>query len=289
MRKFFYLLMMALPMFVLACKPVDDGGNGGNGDKEERPNTVARGTEVKPVRATFYDEGDYETTLYLTTGDIDYALELEDVTWFLGINLSNDLLDGKSHSLESLDESSQFTFCMIDNFFTDKSVAIAVGRMGDATGSFTISKGENYNYDVKFEITVAGTLYKADFLGEFISVEVAPEVKTNYFLCNGTEYEITEAALNKKEEVWGVAFANSSHQSLTLKAPARFFENGGIYGFSQSADFVVIYDGRTYSKSNGDSGTLEVSYSASDNALTLDFFNNDNLKFNFTGVAVVEE
>ena len=292
MRRFFYFLMMVLPVFVLACSPVDDGGNGGNGgngDEEKRAKTVARGTEVKPVRAAFYDEGDFMTTLYLTPGDIDYALELEDATWFFGINLSNDLLDGKSHSLESLDESSQFAFCMIDNFYTDKSFTIAVGRMGDATGHFTISKGENYNYDVKLEITVAGTLYKADFVGEFISVEVAPEVKTNYFLCNGTEYEITEATLNKKEEVWGVAFANSSRQSLILKAPARFFENGGIYGFSQSADFVVIYDGRTYSKANGDNGTLELAYNASDNTLTLDFFNNNNLQFNFTGVAAVEE
>ncbi|MBR4849935.1 MAG: hypothetical protein IKV09_03295 [Alistipes sp.] len=291
MRRFFHFLMMALSMFVLACTPADNGGNGGNGgngDEEKRANTVTRDSEVKPVRAAFYDEGDFMTTLYLTPGDIDYALELEDATWFLGINLSNDLLDGKSHSLESLGESSQFIFGMTDNFHTDKSFAISIGRMGDATGFFAIGKDENHSYDVKLEITVDGILYKADFVGEFTSVDVAPEVKTNYFICNGTEYEITEATLSKQDEaVWGVAFANSSRQALILKAPARFFENGGIYGFSQSADFVVIYDGRTYSKANGDNGTLELAYNASDNTLTLDFFNNNNLQFNFTGA--VEE
>ena len=74
-----------------------------------------------------------------------------------------------------------------------------------------------------------------------------------------------------------------------LNAPKEFFncgENGR--GFSQSKEFTVEYDGRVYSKANGDSGTIASTYDEATHSLALDFFNNSDVKFNYTGQVTIK-
>ena len=76
---------------------------------------------------------------------------------------------------------------------------------------------------------------------------------------------------------------------MVLNAPKEFFNSGdGGRGFSQSADFTVEYDGTVYSKANGYSGTIISTYDEATHNLALDFFNNSDVKFNYTGVVEVK-
>ena len=246
-------------------------------------NIIARGDEEKPLRAAFYDEGDYSTTLYFTPAGVEYFDELEDATWYMYIGISNALIDGKAHSIAELGGTSSFEFGVIDNLNDMKSVEIMEGYLRGATGSFRISKTADATYNATININLLDVQYVVDFDGECISVDYAPAKKMNYLIYKGAEYAISAATIEKGESVWVVTLENSSNENLVLSAPARFFD-GGIFGFSQSADFTVTYGSTIYSKANGYNGTLEVSYSASSGDLMLHFFNNSELEFDFTGV-----
>jgi hypothetical protein len=128
-----------------------------------------------------------------------------------------------------------------------------------------------------------------EFEGECISVDYAPEKKINFFDYKGSECQTLSATLTKGESVWSVEVALSNGKSVVLNAPQEFFNTGdGGRGFSQSKDFTVEYDGTVYSKANGHSGTIISAYDAATNNLVLDFFNNSDVKFNYTGVVEVK-
>ena len=135
---------------------------------------------------------------------------------------------------------------------------------------------------------VADVAYKANFEGECTSEHKQQEVKTNYFIYNGTEYAATGATLTKGESVWSVEVVASNGMSVTLNAPQSFFVQGGTYGFSQSQFFTVVCEGVTYSKANGSSGTVTLQYDDQNKAITIDFTNYGNLQFNYSGSVAVE-
>lgn len=252
-------------------------------------NTISRDSEIKPLRAAFYDEGDYSTTLYFTPAGAEYYGELDKVSWYMYIGISNLLLDGKAHSLAELDGTSSFEFGVIDNVSSMKSTEIMAGFLRGATGEFTISKSATATYKAKINITIQGVAYTASFDGECISVDYAPAKPTNFFTYKDTEYTVSSAVLTQGESVWSVEIATSSGKSVVLNAPKEFFNSGdGGRGFSQSADFTVEYDGTIYSKANGYSGTMISSYTEATQNLALDFFNNSEVKFNYTGVVEVK-
>ncbi len=252
-------------------------------------NIIARGIEEKPLRAAFYDEGDYSTTLYFTPAGVEYFDELENVTWYIYLGVSNQLIDGKAHSLADMDGTSSFEFGVIDNVSSSKTVEIMAGYLRGATGNFTISKTAEATYTASINIKLLGVQYVVEFDDECISVDYAPEKKTNFFDFKGTEYLITSATLTKGESVWSAEFATSSGKSVVLNAPQGFFNSGdGGRGFSQSKDFTVEYNGVVYSKAKGYSGTMISTYDEAIQSLALDFFNNSDVKFNYTGVVEVK-
>lgn len=252
-------------------------------------NTISRGEEKKPLRAAFYDEGDYSTTLYFTPAGAEYYGELEDVLWYMYIGISNQLIDGVPHSIADMGGTSSFEFGVIDNTSSSKSIEIMAGFLRGATGEFAISKTAAATYNANINITIQGVTYTASFEGECISVDYAPEKPTNFFTFKGTEYTVSSAVLTQGESVWSVEIATSSGKSVVLNAPKAFFNSGdGGRGFSQSADFTVEYDGTVYSKANGDSGTIISTFDEATLNLSLDFFNNSDVKFNYTGVVEVK-
>lgn len=252
-------------------------------------NTISRGDEYKPLRASFYDEGDYSTTLYFTPAGVDYYGELQKVSWYMYIGVSNKLIDGAPHSLADMDGTSSFEFGVIDNVSDAKSIEIMAGYLRGATGEITISKTAAATYNANINITIQGVTYTASFDGECISVDYAPEKPTNFFTFKGTEYTVSSAVLTQGESVWSVEIATSSGKSVVLNAPKEFFNSGdGGRGFSQSTDFTVEYDGTVYSKANGYSGTIISTYDEATRNLALDFFNNSDVKFNYTGVVEVK-
>ena len=252
-------------------------------------NTISRGDEYKPLRAAFYDEGDYSTTLYFTPAGAEYYGELGSVSWYMYIGMSNLLLDGKAHSLAELGGTSSFEFGVIDNVSDMNSTEIMAGFLRGATGEFSISKTAVATYKADINITIQGVTYTASFEDECISVDYAPEKPTNFFNYKGTEHTALSATLTQGDEVWSVEIATSSGKSVVLNAPKAFFNSGdGGRGFSQSANFTVEYDGTVYSKANGYSGTIISAYDEATQHLALDFFNNSDVKFNYTGTVEVK-
>ena len=252
-------------------------------------NVITRGDETKPLRAAFYDEGDFATTLYFTPAGLDYFEEIEDASWYIYLGVSNKLVDGKSHSLADMGGTSMFEFGVIDNLSSSKSVEIMAGYLRGATGDFTIAKTADATYDVSINVKLLGVQYVVKFAGKSLSVDYAPEKKINYFDYKGAEYAVTSALLTQGESVWSLELANESGKSVVLNAPKEFFNSGdGGRGFSQSAEFTVEYDGMVYSKANGFSGTIISTFDTATNNLALDFFNNSEVKFNYTGVVEVK-
>ena len=252
-------------------------------------NIIARGSEVKPLRAAFYDEGDYATTLYFTPAGLEHFGEIDDASWYIYLGLSNQLVDGKTHSLADMGGTSMFEFGVIDNLSSSKSVEIMAGYLRGATGEFTITKTAEAKYRASINIKLLGVDYMVEFEDKCMSVDYAPEKKTNFFDYKGVESSITSATLTLGEEVWSVEFAISNGESVVLNAPKSFFNSGdGGRGFSQSKDFTVEYKGVVYSKANGYSGTMISAYDETTQNLVLDFFNNSEVKFNYTGVVTIK-
>ena len=254
-------------------------------------NTIARGSEEKPLRAAFYSESGNTTTLVLTPANIDYFEELEDASWYMHLTVSNNLISGSNIDVTKLGANDTFEFGVVDNVRSSKSFSIVYGvsDMSNVEGSFNIAKKNEAEYSINIDIIVADVAYKANFEGECISEHKQQEVKTNYFIYNGTEYVATGATLTKGESVWSVEVAASNGMSATLNAPQSFFVQGGTYGFSQSQSFTVVCEGVTYSKANGSSGTVTLQYDDQNKAITIDFTNYDNLQFNYSGSAAVVE
>ena len=252
-------------------------------------NVITRGDETKPLRAAFYDEGDFATTLYFTPAGLNYFEEIEDASWYIYLGVSNQLIDGATHSLADMGGTSMFEFGVIDNLSSSKSVEIMAGYLRGATGDFTIAKTADATYDVSINVKLLGVQYVVKFAGKSLSVDYAPEKKINYFDYKGAEYAVTSALLTQGESVWSLELANESGKSVVLNAPKEFFNSGdGGRGFSQSAEFTVEYNGVVYSKANGYSGTIISTFDTATNNLALDFFNNSEVKFNYTGVVEVK-
>lgn len=250
--------------------------------------SMSRGSEVKPVRAAFYDtttEG--VTTLYLSPGGVDYASQLTDVSFYMALRIDNSQLSGEVRDIQSVGVDSAFAFGVVDNWYTSKSVAISATDMKGASGTFAVQQLGDKEYSLALEITINNVCYAASFSGECVSVEEAPVVDdANRITYAGVRSALCSATLTKGSP-WRVMLDVEDGSQVVITAPDNFFD-GSAKGFSQSADFTVSYDGRTYSKANGDSGTMTALYDESQGVLAVEFSNYNNLDIYYSGVVLVE-
>lgn len=244
-------------------------------------NTISRGDEKKPLRASFYMVDDTYTALYFTPALVEYFNEMVDnASWYLYIMVENRFLTGEKVDLSA---ESLYMFGVIDNADASRSVMIMGEDLQGATGNYSIAEKGEGGYNASLEITVNGVLYKAQFDGTCVPYDAEPEKKVNYLIYNGVEYEVTSARMPSQDDsTYTFRFSTSLDKEILLKAPHSFF-NGNACGFSQSDDFVVEFDGVTFSAANNSRGTITATYDASSSALVLDFTNYNNLQFNFNG------
>lgn len=246
---------------------------------EINENTITRGSEQKPLRSSFYIEEEGLTYLYFTPAGIDYFSELEVATWYLYMVFKSSLADGTKHDISA---STLEMFGVVDNLEPDNSFDITADDMAGVTGDYTITRRSAGDYIAIIDITAHGIKYEVLFDGVCQSAYYEPEEKTNYFIFNGKEYAMVAAALSVEESLYKFSFTNSGGKPVELTAPQHFF-NGTSYGFSQSADFMVSYNRRTYSKANGDSGTMTAIYNADTHNLELYFTNYAGMEFSYKG------
>lgn len=244
-------------------------------------NRLSRGDEEKPLRTSFYNVDAETTALYFTPAGIDYFEELEIASWYSYIVVDNSLVTGSRIDLANVGDRL-FVFGIVDNV-TGKEFAISNDDMRDAAGHFLLSSlgQERYMADIVLEID--GVAYTVAFSGKCISSDVKPEVKTNYITYKKREYDIVGAAIDTSAEVWVVELTVSNGNIITTTVPKDLF-TGQATGFSRSPDLTVTYLDRTYSKANGDSGTIIASYDAVNSRLDLEFIGYGDLSFVYSGV-----
>lgn len=255
-------------------------------------NTMTRGDEEKPVRAAFYMAEDGMTALYFTPAEISYFEELYDTTWFVYLMVTDDLV-GKKTDITTVGEESLFMFGLSDQMDENNFIEIANYDLQGATGDFTITKNADGNYKAEINLTIDGKSYTVNYEGACTPYDAVPVVKTNYLVVGEEEFTVSAATLTKGTTVWSVELTTSSGKNLVFTAPESCFD-GETYGFSQSADMTVTYDGVTYSKANGHNGTLTAYYKTLSQQLTVDFTNYGGgdsgytkIEFNYSG-AVTE-
>uniref|UniRef100_UPI0040578681 hypothetical protein n=1 Tax=Alistipes sp. TaxID=1872444 RepID=UPI0040578681 len=247
-------------------------------------NTIARGDEEKPLRAAFYMEEEGYTYLYFTPGDISYFTEIYDTTWFMYIAVPSSCVNGEKQTLSA---ETLMMFGMSDNVDYDNYVELYGEYLEGATGDYTISKKGEGQYAANVNFTINGVLYKISFDGTCVSALAEPEKKTNYLKYGGEEYTISAATFTEGNELYTFTFTTSLGKDIVLTAPDIAF-GGDSYGFSQSEKFTVTFDGRTYSKANGDNGTMTAYYKTRSQELELQFTDYNGFEFNYTGSVTVQ-
>lgn len=219
-------------------------------------NTISRSEEKKPLRTAFYMNEEGMTYLYFTPAGIDYAEELEITTWYMYLMVSDDLIKNQTIDITSeATRNGKFIVGLMDNLDSSRSWSITGDDLGGATGTLFVKRNGEGDYSTLLNLLYGGVEYKISFEGKCISCYDAPVVESNYIIFNGTKNHLTAATLDAKEEPWTLSLRVDNGESVVITAPANFFD-GNAHGFSQSPLLSVSYKGETFSKANGNSGTL---------------------------------
>lgn len=224
---------------------------------EVNENEIGIGETIKPIRAAFYMEDEDMTCLYFTPSEIYYFYEEIDMaTYYMYLIMDNSLLTGEDIELDELGDKT-FMFGMVDNA-TGDMISFDNTSLDGIEGAFNVIKTDVGCYAATFEFIIDGEMYYVSYEGECTSVdEEAPE-EENVFAC-GDEFLVIESAeLEKGEELWTLWMNLENEKTVSIVMPAEYFTDEEEHGFSFDQRISVTYDGRTYSKDNGDSGTVAV-------------------------------
>lgn len=263
---------------------------------EINENVIVRGGVEKPLRSAFYKEDEGTVNLWFSPAGIDYFSELEIVTYYFHIELSEELL-GRNLDIQNLPEGGKFTFELVDNADTSQSFAIGESDLKGASGSCSVERLDDETYRVLLQLTIGELSYEITFEGKCVSHALAPEVKTNYLTYGkgnkAQEITLVSAAVDCSTDVWVVTLTAADESVFTATVPENFF-TGEAKGFSQSPNLTVTYKERTYSKVNGDSGTIWASLTILDSPqeapmLNFEFMGYDDLSCIYSGDCTLTE
>ncbi len=252
-------------------------------------NIIGRGDERKVLRTVFYKEQNETTYLFMTPANISYFSELDIATWYMYVAVPSNLADGKEVNVSDLSTGDKFMFGIVDNVNADKNIEIT--DAGKINGFFAIRNDGKEAYQITVSFTADGIQYSARFNGNGISAdkEAPVEVKEEFFKCDGTEQVIESAELIKGEETWRLALNLDNGKKAVVTMSESFWAKGGILGFSQDKNMSVAYDGTTYSKANGYSGTITVHLDEEAGTVEIEFTNYSGLEFYYKGGYTVRE
>ncbi|MBO5805405.1 MAG: BACON domain-containing protein [Tidjanibacter sp.] len=248
-------------------------------------NSIVRGAESKPIRASFYLEEDGMTYLYFTPGGVDYFADLEIVTWYIYLCIESSNVGAGQLSLESL-SAGRFAMGLVDNVDAKAGWSIESGDMQGATGNLTVSSSKGGAYAVEVQMTYGVENYAIHFDGECRSALDEAVVETNYILYGGTKSALVAAKVFCSGDVWSVELTTSDGDTAVATMPSAMFD-GNARGFSQSPHLTVSYKGETFSKANGYSGTLSCKLNADESSVAVTFTNYSGCDISYDGKATI--
>lgn len=240
-------------------------------------NLIGRGDEVKPLRSAFYKVEDGQTYLFFTPANISYFSELDIAIWYMYLVLPTEDVVTKS--------AKEIRFGVMDNVDEANCFEIDSDTIAETPGAYYVEfKGEGkYKTDLFLKIDDVSYLIKFDGTCISADVEEPVEVLETYFKYNGEELTIESAVLVKKDDVWTLNLAVSNGRMASVTMSPDFFAKGGIFGFSQDKNMAVGYAGKTYSKANGDSGTVTMHLDEANGIVETQFTNYQGFEFYYKG------
>lgn len=238
-------------------------------------NIFAIGGNEKLVRTAFRMVEDGTTTLYLTPAGIEYFEDIDITTYYAYIILESGKCHGRTLTVEDV-----IAVGYADNF----NELVVDSREVATTGTLNIAADPNdmAHYVVALDLDFAGTSLKIRFDGETLDA-LAKEVVTNEVVYNGTSLGIKEVYVDfmpNPECLTTVMIFTERDDMVYIKIPNNYLD-GNAHGFSQSQNLYIRYDGVVYSKANGYSGTVTVSFD--DDTIKINATNYDNLEITYEG------
>lgn len=262
-------------------------------------NLISVNGETKPLRAAFYGIEEGSVYLYFTPADIEYFTEIESATYYVAMVLDQAMLTGNDIDIENVEVP--FSIYLMDNVTGDAFV-IEGGNGGETTGTGTLSVSQSGSNEAEFAVSADlsfndGPTLEITFDGECTSMYSEPEQK-NEFVIDGVATPIMSAIVDlsvsgETKSLWlsgteglTTVEAISAADPLHITFPEDVL-NIGPAGFSQWKTLSFIYGERTWSKENGNNGTLEIYLDGT--ALQVSFTTYSDLDGYFKGEAIVIE
>lgn len=229
----------------------------------------------KPVRTAFRQIQDGNVALYLTPAGISFFEDLGITTYYAYIILDDTQCNGRA-----LSPSDVVAVGYADNF----NELIVDSNDVRTTGTIRVQSDPDNpaHYIVSADVDFAGSTLKLRYDGQTLDANVE-EVVENEIVYNGNSLGIRNVMLDRKQGAGDVSYVmirTERDDVITISIPTGFLD-GNAHGFSQSPDLYIEYDGVTYSKADGSSGTVTIGVSG--DMIKIEATNYNNLEIIYEG------
>ena len=212
------------------------------------------------VRKAFVKhEDDGSVTLYLATGDVETAAELENVYYYAAVNVPQEALDGRNIDIQGQD-AYKLTF--VDNLNNEHS-EISQGNAGYSYGSLSV-KADGDTYKATIDVTGIGGTHSLKVFYEGTATDYATE-KPNALVVNQKSTALNTAIVASEGNYYHVYLFNDASATASDTARAdvslkilKSEAQGDIVPFSNydgEESLIITYNGETYNKATVDGDT----------------------------------
>lgn len=239
-------------------------------------NVFAIGGDEKPVRTAFVLREGGTTALYLTPAGIDFFEDLEITTYYAYIILGDEQCHGRTLTPKDL-----IAVGYADNF--NELIVDSADVPTTGTVNVAADPDDPTHYIVSADLDFGGTTLEIRFDGN-VADAYAKEEAANEVIYEGKSYPIKEVFLNTlpavDKAIYRVLLILEDGRLLKITLPMDFLD-GNAHGFSQSSSLYMEFDGRTFSKAEGYSGTVTVKVEG--DRIKVDATDYDCLKVTYEG------
>lgn len=229
----------------------------------------------KPVRTAFHLREDGTTAVYLTPAGIEYFDELEITTYYAYLILDDSQCNGKV-----LDVNDIISAGYADNF--NGLVFDSSQTRTSGTVSVTSDPLDPAHFIVVADLDFEGTTLKLRFDGTALDAKMSETVE-NRIIYEDVTYAISDVTLDetaKESGIYRILMNAGTAGTLIITLPTAFLD-GKAHGFSQSPDLYIEFDGKTFSKAEGFSGTVTIGVEG--DMMRMEVTNYDNLEITYKG------
>lgn len=213
---------------------------------------------TKKVNSAYYLAGDDLVDLYITSGDIDNARELNKCFYYAHIQVPVSALDGRTIDLTGKDK---FLFEFVDNT-TETTYTLTPGNVGSATGSISVKQTGEGTYKVVVNVESFGPEarnFSTSYNGEYDIYDIS--IPNAYGILDKESKALNSAVATLKDGLYTI-YLSSKENVTTIEGMAdadiviempEVFMNDGTKGFSGTEDNAkvsITYNGKKYNQAS---------------------------------------